>query len=80
MRLDMLAGSGCGAKAKHNADYLYNVQSQLAGKLLLYWAVWRIHPLIIVIGESKATWKDSATCAGLTHGHDQSNCRASERK
>ena len=55
MHLDMLAGSGCGVKAKHNAYYLYTVRSLHNGELLLCQAVWRIHPLIIVMGESKVT-------------------------
>ena len=55
MRLDMLAGSGCGVKAKHKAYNLYTARSRRAGELLLCRAVWRIHPLIIVTGESKAT-------------------------
>ena len=55
MRLDMLAGSGCGVKAKHKAYNLYTVRSRRAGELLLCRAVWRIRPLIIVNGESKAT-------------------------
>ena len=55
MRFDMLAGSGCGVKAKHKAYYLYTVRSRRAGELLLCRAVWRINPLIIVIGKSSAT-------------------------
>ena len=55
MRLDMLAGSGCGVKAKHKAYYLYSARSRRAGELLLCRTVWRICPLIIVNGESKAT-------------------------
>ena len=55
MRLDMLARSGCGVKAKHKAYNLYTVLSRRAGELLLCRAVWRIRPLIIVNGESKAT-------------------------
>ena len=49
------AGSGCGVKAKHKAYNLYTVRSRRAGELLLCRAVWRIRPLIIVNGESKAT-------------------------
>ena len=58
MRLDMLAGSGCCVKAKHKAYNLYTAWSRRGrrpGELLLCWLVWRIHPFIIVIGESKAT-------------------------
>ena len=57
MRLDMLAGSGCCVKAKHKAYNLYTARSRRGaglGTLLLCRAVWRIHPLIIVTGESKA--------------------------
>ena len=55
MRLDMLVCSGCGIKAKHKAYNLYTVWSRRVEELLLCRAVWRIHPLIIVIGESRAT-------------------------
>ena len=55
MRLDMLAGSGCCVKAKHKDYNLYTARSRCAGELLLFRAVWRIRPLIIVNGESKAT-------------------------
>ena len=53
--LDMLAGSGCCVKAKHKAYNLYTIQSRRAGESLLCQAVWRISPLIIVNGDSKAT-------------------------
>ena len=35
MRLDMLAGSGCVVKAKHNVYYLYTVRSRRAGEFML---------------------------------------------
>ena len=35
MRLDMLAGSDCGVKAKHKAYNLYTARSRRAGELLL---------------------------------------------
>ena len=55
--LGNLEMSGCCVKAKHKAYNLYTAQarSRRAGELLLCRAVWRISPLIIVIGESKAT-------------------------
>ena len=55
MLLDMLAGSGCSVKAKHKSYNLYIIRSRCAGELFLCRAVWRIHPLIIVTVESKAT-------------------------
>ena len=55
MLLDMLADSGCCVNAKHKVYNLYTALSRRAGVLLLCRAVWRIHPLIIVTGESKAT-------------------------
>ena len=55
MHLDMLDGGGCGVKAKYKTYNWYTVLSRRAGELLLCRVVWRIHPLMIVIGESKAT-------------------------
>ena len=52
---DMLVGSGCCVKAKHKAYNVYTVCSLRAGELLLFQAVLRIYPLIIVIRESRET-------------------------
>ena len=55
---ERVAGScACNCRAKHNLNTynLYTVLSRSAGESLLCWAVWRIHPLKIVIGESKVT-------------------------